>query len=710
MSFSFLSYQFVFSSLISLLQILIISPMSKQHAISSMKIQKTNLSQSKTNLLYINPSVKYGQNDLILIDATYLYAFQPDQSVPLNNIAMSKIQREFLNKVILSEDVEVDFIDRKYIDQITSIKFNVETINLTSVDIDSNTLKEAIKTIYSEFPFNTSQRLYLSISEYPDFIFVLSVSEMFCETKQPYGILMESTEIAVSSISNKVNIINNQSENLLLDPNFSFEHLGIGGLKKEFEQMFRRAFVQRLFDRSVIKKLGVPNVKGIMLFGPPGTGKTLIARKLGSLLNARPPKIVNGPEILNKYVGQSEENIRNLFKDAEDEWKAKKEESQLHIIIFDEIDAICKKRGSSGPSGVGDQVVNQLLSKIDGVESLDNILVIGMTNRLDLIDEALLRPGRFEIHLEISLPDEKSRLEIFQIHTKQMSGNKYMSEDVDLTQLSKLSRNYTGAEIAAVVRAASSFALERKVRSDDGNRLVTDEDILVKMDDLIGALDEIKPAFGFNEKEFESFNKVFYETDNLIKALDIGKNYISTLKATNLYNLNSIIFHGENGCGKTTLAVRISLLSAFPFIKIISPRHMVGMSENEKVNFIKEKFMDAYKSEEAIIILDDIEGLIEYVNIGPRFSNSILQAIKIFVKAEDKNKLFVIGTTSMPEIMQECGIFDCFLHNFQVKNVEMYDYEKLCEQNQDFCNVKFTEPKPLKKIIADLTEPDMSMK
>ena len=684
--------------------------MAKNQTSGAMKIQKTTPNQSKINLIYINPSLKHGNSDFILLDSTYLYAFQVENDLPAHYISMSKIQREFLNKGLQSDLIDVDFIDQKYIDEITSIKFSLEIINLSNVEIDSNELKDAIKMIYCGFPFNITQKLYLSISSLPDFIFVLTVSEMICSTPQSYGVLTEKSEISVSSVSSRINITNNQSENLLLDPNFSFEHLGIGGLKKEFEQMFRRAFVQRLFDSSVIKKLGVPNVKGIMLFGPPGTGKTLIARKLGSLLNARPPKIVNGPEILNKYVGQSEENIRNLFKDAEDEWKAKKEDSQLHIIIFDEIDAICKKRGSSGPSGVGDQVVNQLLSKIDGVEALDNILVIGMTNRLDLIDDALLRPGRFEIHLEISLPDEKSRFEIFQIHTKQMSGNKYMSSDVDLLQLSKLSKNYTGAEIAAVVRAASSYALERKVRSDEGNKLVADEDVLIKMCDMLNALNEIKPAFGFNEKEFESFNKVFYETDNLIKAISLGKNYISTLKATNLYNLNSILFLGDTGCGKTTLAIRIALLSAFPFIKVISPRHMVGMSENEKVIYIKEKFLDAYKSQEAIIILDDIEGLIEYVDIGPRFSNSVLQALKIFIKNEDQNKLFVIGTSSMPQTMQDCGIFDSFLHHFEVKNIEKADYDKLCEQNKDFSNIQFTEPKPLKKIIAELSEPDMSMK
>ena len=116
------------------------------------------------------------------------------------------------------------------------------------------------------------------------------------------------------------------------------------------------------------------------------------------MLNATEPKIVNGPEILDKYVGEAEKNIRNLFIDAEADEARLGSNSPLHIIIFDEIDAICKKRGSvAGSSGVNDTVVNQLLSKIDGVDTLNNILVIGMTNRPDMIDEALTRPGRLEV-------------------------------------------------------------------------------------------------------------------------------------------------------------------------------------------------------------------------------------------------------------------------------------------------------------------------
>lgn len=215
-----------------------------------------------------------------------------------------------------------------------------------------------------------------------------------------------------------------EEQNMLLKTNFNFFSLGIRGLKEEFATMFRRAFLSRVYKKDLMDRLRIDHVKGILLYGPPGTGKTLIARQIGKLLNAKEPKVVNGPEILNKYVGQSEENIRELFKDAEKEWSRKGNRSKLHIIIFDEIDAICKRR--SDTTTFTDQVVNQLLSKMDGVESLHNILVIGMTNRLDLIDPALMRPGRFEIHVEIGLPSLEDRLEILEIHTAALKKIKFL--------------------------------------------------------------------------------------------------------------------------------------------------------------------------------------------------------------------------------------------------------------------------------------------
>ncbi|TBU10679.1 Cdc48-like ATPase [Hamiltosporidium tvaerminnensis] len=675
--------------------------------------QLTNISMGKINQVYLPPSSKLEITNIsteyfLIIDKNKIFAFNFNDEIPRGCIALNKIQREYLNKSLHSDSVNVDIIRKSALSPISLLRLSVEIINKDNREIERNKFVEIFKNMYLNFPFNKNQCFYFYEEYYG---YKVTVSEILTVGEKDYGVLLGGTNVYVVSSGDRLTFIGNCGDNLLLKPDFNFESLGIGGLKKEFGIMFRRAFVQRVFTPEIIQRLGIQHVKGIMLYGPPGTGKTLIARQIGSLLNARPPKIVNGPEILNKYVGQSEENIRNLFLDAEEEYKKKKEKSSLHIIIFDEIDAICKSRGTSGSSGIGDQVVNQLLSKMDGVESLDNVLIIGMTNRLDLIDKALLRPGRFEIHIEISLPDEESRYEIFKIHTKQMEKSDFLETDVNLHELAKVTRNYTGAEITALVKSAVSYALERKVheeKKDENIKIVGENNIKVTMTDFMMALEEVKPAFGVNEEEFSSFKKVYYELPSFTAATEIGSSFLTKVKTTNLYNTSSLLYFGSPGSGKTTIAVRVALNSGFPFIKVISPKDMVGLNEYEKVNFIKDKFYDAYKSEYSIILLDDIEGLIDFVGIGPRFSNSILQAIKIFIKTEAKNRLFVFGTASSIEVVRECGIYDCFYGHCEIKDVDFDDFERLSLQNKDFSKIRFEGNCPIKKLLSLLEFPDIS--
>jgi vesicle-fusing ATPase len=421
--------------------------------------------------------------------------------------------------------------------------------------------------------------------------------------------------------------------NSIVQPNFKFEELGIGGLDDEFSAIFRRAFASRIFPPGLVDKLGIQHVRGILLYGPPGTGKTLIARQIGKMLNAREPKIVNGPEVLNKYVGQSEENIRKLFADAEKEYKEKGDESGLHIIIFDELDAVCKQRGSGagGGTGVGDSVVNQLLSKLDGVEQLNNILLIGMTNRMDMIDEALLRAGRLEVHMEISLPDEKGRAQILKIHTTKMRDNNVISSDVDVGELAKLTKNFSGAEINGLVKAASSFAFSRHIKV--GTMAGISDDVVnmkVKREDFLNALDEVKPLFGAAEEELEARIEggFFHFSEHIQSILVSGGRFINQVRTSPRSPLVSVLFHGPAGTGKTALAAKLALDSGFPFIKLVSAGSMIGMSEMQKVQQLDKVFRDAYKSPQSIIVLDEIELIFDWVPIGPRFSNNVLVALK----------------------------------------------------------------------------------
>ncbi|XP_042508745.1 vesicle-fusing ATPase-like [Macadamia integrifolia] len=503
------------------------------------------------------------------------------------------------------------------------------------------------------------------------------------------GIITNDTYLVFeASKASGIKIVNQReaaSSNIFRQKEFNLQSLGIGGLSAEFADIFRRAFASRVFPPHVANKLGIMHVKGMLLHGPPGTGKTLIARQIGKMLNGREPKIVNGPEVLSKFVGETEKNVRDLFADAENDQRTRGDDSDLHVIIFDEIDAICKSRGSTRDgTGVHDSIVNQLLTKIDGVEALNNVLLIGMTNRKDLLDEALLRPGRLEVHVEISLPDETGRLQILQIHTNKMKENSFLAPDVDLQELAARTKNYSGAELEGVVKSAVSFALNRQLSLDDLTKPIDEESIKVTMDDFLHALQEIRPAFGASTDDLEhrrlnsmvdcgERHKHLYERAMLI---------VEQVKVSQGSPLVSCLLEGPSGSGKTALAATIGIDSDFPFVKIISAETMIGHSESSKCAQIVKVFEDAYKSPLSIIILDDIERLLEYVAIGPRFSNVICQTLLVLLKRpppKGKNML-LIGTTSEVDFLDSVGFCDAFSITYNVPTLKTGDAKKVLEE------------------------------
>lgn len=486
------------------------------------------------------------------------------------------------------------------------------------------------------------------------------------------GILTELSDITF--FKDKESTVNIKASNkrppanAVIRPDFKFETLGIGGLDEEFSTIFRRAFASRVYPPGLAEELGAPHVKGILLYGPPGTGKTLIARQIGKMLNARPPKVVNGPEILDKFVGQSEKNVRALFLDAEHEYKAKGEESGLHIIILDELDAVCKQRGSgaAGGTGTGDSVVNQLLSKLDGVDQLNNILLIGMTNRLDMIDEALIRPGRLELHLEISLPDEFGRLQILRIHTQKMRDNNRLSSGVDLAGLAKSTKNFSGAEIGGLVKSAVSFAFNRHIKIGTVAGISEDAaSIKVTRDDFDKALGEIKPAYGVDESSLQSCvaNGIIHFSSLIEQVLERGMRRVEELSHPESFDsVYSLLLHGKPGSGKTALAAKIALDSQIPFVKVITQDDMIGFNDMSKINHLHKIITDAYKSKLSVIVLDNIEKIIDWSDVGPRFSLPVLQAVNsILTKSPPHgHRLFIIGSSSEPAVLQRLKSFHLF--------------------------------------------------
>ncbi|XP_049804725.1 vesicle-fusing ATPase 1 [Schistocerca nitens] len=468
-----------------------------------------------------------------------------------------------------------------------------------------------------------------------------------------------------------------QPRQSIINPDWDFQKMGIGGLDKEFNAIFRRAFASRVFPPEVVEQLGCKHVKGILLYGPPGTGKTLMARQIGTMLNAREPKIVNGPQILDKYVGESEANIRRLFADAEEEEKRLGPNSGLHIIIFDEIDAICKSRGSvAGNTGVHDTVVNQLLAKIDGVEQLNNILVIGMTNRRDMIDEALLRPGRLEVQMEIGLPNENGRFQILSIHTSRMKDHKKLAPDVDIKELATLTKNFSGAELEGLVRAAQSTAMNRLIKASSKVEVDPEamEKLLVDRSDFLHALEhDIKPAFGTSAEVLEHFlsRGIINWGTPVSGVFEDGMLLIQQARMTDTSGLVSVLLEGPPNSGKTAIAAQLAKDSDFPFVKVCSPEEMVGYTESAKCLQIRKVFDDAYRSQLSCILVDNIERLLDYGPIGPRYSNLTLQALLVLLKKEPPKgrKLLILCTSSRRQVLEDMEMMSAFTAVLHVPNL-----------------------------------------
>ena len=257
-------------------------------------------------------------------------------------------------------------------------------------------------------------------------------------------------------------------------PNVSWDD--VGGLENLKEEL-KEAVEWPIKYKDAYDYVNVKSPKGILLDGPPGTGKTLIAKALAKMTDSNFISI-KGPELLSKWVGESERGIREIFRKAR--------QAAPCIIFLDEVDALVPRRGSGGSnSHVTENVVSQILTEIDGLEELNNVLIIAATNRLDIVDEAFLRPGRFDRIIKVPNPDEKGRQHIFEIHTK----SKPLASDAKISEIVKLTDNFSGAEIAAVANRAAIAALRRYVSGKSKNV----KEIKITQQDLIDAVDKVKP-------------------------------------------------------------------------------------------------------------------------------------------------------------------------------------------------------------------------
>jgi transitional endoplasmic reticulum ATPase len=317
---------------------------------------------------------------------------------------------------------------------------------------------------------------------------------------------LDQTKIPIE-ILNKIRIGNKDFENALKDiqpsamrevqiqkPNVKWEDIGgLAEVKDELSEAIEWPLKHAdLFDEADVKP-----PKGILLYGSPGTGKTMIAKAVATTSEANFISI-KGPELISKWVGESEKGIREVFRKAR--------QAAPSIIFFDEIDAIAPRRGGTfGDSNVTERVVSQLLTELDGLEALRNVVTIGATNRIDIVDNALLRPGRFDRIVEIPIPDKESRMEILRIHTKK----KFLDSDVDLGKLVDLTDGWTGADIGNMVNTAALSAIKERITADNLSRLDQhqDKNATEKSRDNKRSKDRLKVSMRHFQSAIEKVNR-----------------------------------------------------------------------------------------------------------------------------------------------------------------------------------------------------------
>jgi vesicle-fusing ATPase len=658
------------------------------------KLTDRQKSLASTNLVYVSPAAlgKITNPDKLVKIKGSLFCADSCPTTKEGTIQLNSVQRRYLS-CALNDTLDLVFVaDSADLVVASEVRMEVSFSLISKKDkicLDADQLRAAWKGSMRRIPFNANEQ----------FIFNFNSEQYACKVTELKGVKIDSrgAQVPVENCTaavfcanithcffkkwpNSTLIIEDNSSGSatsILQPNFNFQDLDIGGLDGEFEIIFRRAFTSRLFPPQMIRERGIKHVKGILLFGPPGTGKTLMARQIGKMLNTVEPKIVNGPEVLDKFVGGSEAKVRELFEDARKDQQENGEQAQLHLIIFDEIDSICKKRGTvTGAAGVADTVVNQLLSMIDGVDSLDDVLLIGMTNRLDLIDEAIIRPGRLEVQIELGLPNAHGRQQIFQIHTKRLAKVGALADDVNLQELAQLTPNYTGAEIEGVVKSAHAFAMRAAI-DPDTKKPRPGVNVVVTRDYFTMALQEVRPAFGIEENLLETYAPmgVVDFSDEFLATRKEVVHYTDALLNSEHLNLATFCIHGLSGTGLTSFAVTMAS-EGFGYLKVVTAKHFIGRPEDRVCSEILDIFENAYRSPKSAIVLDKVDALIEYSKVGPRFSNRIMQSIMVLLTTSPPkgHKLAVFVTTAKRDEMRIIGLEEqYFSREVQLKPLNTLD-------------------------------------
>lgn len=421
----------------------------------------------------------------------------------------------------------------------------------------------------------------------------------------------------------------------------------VGGLRAEVQRV-REMIELPMKHPEVFRKLGIDPPKGVLLYGPPGTGKTLIAKAVANESGASFFSIA-GPEIMSKYYGESEQRLREIFEEANSNTPS--------IIFIDELDSIAPKR-SEVTGEVERRVVAQLLAMMDGLKERGQLVVIGATNRIDAIDPALRRPGRFDREIEIGVPDRDDRVEILQIHVRNMP----LADDVNLEDLANRTHGFVGADIAALCKEAAMKALRRylpDLGTEDDIPPEIVESMKVTREDFEMALKEIEPS-AMREVLVE-LPKVTWDNvgglgqikQGLIEAIEWPLKRPERFEQMGIKPPKGILLYGPPGTGKTLIAQAVANETNANFISVRGPQLLskwVGESERA----IREIFRKAKQVSPAIIFFDELDAIapMRGIDEGSRVIERVVnQLLAEMDGLEDLKNVIVIGATNRPDMI-----------------------------------------------------------
>ena len=474
----------------------------------------------------------------------------------------------------------------------------------------------------------------------------------------------------------------------------------VGGLKTEVQRV-REMIELPMKHPEVFQKLGIEPPKGILLHGPPGTGKTLIARAVANESGANFFSIA-GPEIMSKYYGESEQRLREIFEEAN--------HNTPSIIFIDELDSIAPKR-SEVTGEVERRVVAQLLSMMDGLKERGQVVVIGATNRLDAIDPALRRPGRFDREIEIGVPDRNDRVEILQIHIRSMP----VDEEVNLEGLADRTHGFVGADINALCKEAGMKSLRRYLpdltTEDEIPREIIDK-MSVARNDFEEALKEIEPSamrevlIELPKVTWSDLGGLSMQKQELIESIEWPLKEPERFHKMGIRPLKGVLLYGPPGTGKTMIAQAVANEINANFISIRGPQLLSKwVGESEKA--IREVFRKARQVSPAIIFFDELDSIapIRGMDEGSRVTERVVnQLLAELDGLETLKDVMVLAATNRPDMIDPAllrsGRFDRLLmigppdksgrheilkiHTAKIPNAEDVQLEELSELTEGY--------------------------